>query len=140
MTQQNDLPTAALTTAGEKLARLGLDCPWVGDGADVDIKNGYIYDEDPDTPNYYDGAVENNKLIAAAVVWYQDRLNDWLIESSIGMLKVRKNIGFESEKFGEYTWEFFNAGTLKECIGHASTRLSAAAALIIAVADTLEGE
>ena len=40
MTDQNDchLPTAALTTAGEKLARLGLDCPWVGENADLKVK------------------------------------------------------------------------------------------------------
>lgn len=40
--QTENLPTTDLIRAGETLARLGLDCPWVGEGAWADLENNMI--------------------------------------------------------------------------------------------------
>jgi len=157
MTDQNDchLPTAALTTAGEKLARLGLDCPWVGENAWCDLHTETIVGMGfgPMPYGYEFGTVDDADVhcppaVAAAVVWFAGEVRAWFCRTQPKDTYTTARIGwgrytkYDSDEHvhvddGEgWMWQL-RAG---EVPTRTDTQHAAAAALIIAVADTLEGE
>jgi len=129
MTQQTEnLPTAALTTAGEKLARLGLACPWVGDDAWCDL-GGLVMGDDF-------MSCHCPPAVAAAVVAFAGELEAWCDEKKWFRCEVRHE--------GKWIAEAMKHKRLLKSDWAVSddfdTQLAAAAALIIAVAEALEGE
>jgi len=130
---QNDLPTAALTTAGEKLARLGLDCPWVGENAWVHLETLSILDR------VHEIDIVVPPAVAAAVVAFAGEVRAWT--------PYRSSIEHHEYGDGDYKWFWGHGydslgmpGIERAMSGVCSSQHAAAAALIIAVAEALEGE
>jgi len=123
MTQQTDyhLPTAALTTAGEKLARLGLDCPWVGENAWVHLETLSILDR------VHEIDIVVPPAVAAAVVWFAIRARRWdMVRQMRNHTEAVKGMDYH-DRIDRKPWPRQFPETVEE-----------AAALITAVADALE--
>ena len=143
MTQQNDyhLPTSELMQAGERLARLGLECPWVGENAWCYLEGECVYGDllaeyDADKRHTENRAVRCPPAVAAAVVAFAGEVRAWLLWRHHTYSEVAAN--------EEGKWDMFcdhpDDPDLARMYQEHDTQLSAAVALILAVHNAVEGE
>lgn len=127
------LPTTELMQAGETYARLGLECPWVGDWAWVDLQNSGIIYLVPNVNVYSKKTIHCPPAVAAAVLAFAlDVMEFWWTKSHCTFMPCDTEEG---------SWEYRlrtlrGAHTGEQAVG----KLAAAVALILAVHKAVEGE
>ena len=116
-----DLPCDELTQAGTFFANLGLECPWVGEDAYVDLEANHIlgslYGLKTNATTYCPPAV------AAAVVDFGQRVIEWM--------RSQHKAAYVSVEFAPNKCYFW--GTHGGAFGHTEDRLEAYIALILGV-------
>lgn len=131
------LPVSELTQAGAFFANLGLDCPWVGEDAWCDLKAKLVQGEllmeyDHDEGKSGGRQVYCPPAVAAAVVWFAGEVEAWWNLRN----KDSRSAFIEASDPGLF-YCYVQGGVM---LTEASSRLEAAAALILGVWQAMGGE